>query len=179
MSKRKDLEEIFLKSEFSDFKWIDPAEIVVSHWVRMKCIYGCPAYGQKASCPPNNPSVSDCEKFFHEYKEAVVFHFEKQFEDPEDRHEWTKTINLKLIDLEKEVFLAGNVKAFLLVMDSCEICHDCTKVRADCKHPKLSRPTPEGMAIDVYTTVRQVDYPIQVLKDYSEKMNRYAFLMIE
>ena len=72
MNYRKDLEEIFLKNGFNDFKWLDPTKIVVSHWVRMKCIYGCPEYGQNASCPPNNPSVSDCEKFFREWNPLPV-----------------------------------------------------------------------------------------------------------
>jgi len=35
------------------------------------------------------------------------------------------------------------------------------------------------MAIDVFSTVRQVGYPIQVLSDYDQAMNRYAFLLVE
>jgi len=35
------------------------------------------------------------------------------------------------------------------------------------------------MAIDVFATVRKLGYPIEVLKDYSEEMNRYAILLIE
>ena len=177
---RKSLEGLILKHGFGEFKWINPREeIVVSHWVRMKCIFGCPGYGQIASCPPNTLSVKECQNFFQEYEEGVIFHFEKQFEDPEDRHAWSRELNLKLVELEREVFLSGYVKAFLLFMDSCEICKKCTKVREECKHPKLSRPTPEGMAIDIFATVGKIGYPIEVLKDYTETMNRYAFLLVE
>jgi hypothetical protein len=35
------------------------------------------------------------------------------------------------------------------------------------------------MAVDVFTTVRKLGYPIQVLQDYDQAMNRYAFLLIE
>jgi hypothetical protein len=35
------------------------------------------------------------------------------------------------------------------------------------------------MAIDVYTTVRKAGYPIQVLSDYAQEMNRYAFLLVD
>jgi hypothetical protein len=35
------------------------------------------------------------------------------------------------------------------------------------------------MAIDVFSTVRQYGYPIEVLSDYSQAMNRYAFLLVE
>ncbi|MFW9974220.1 MAG: DUF2284 domain-containing protein, partial [Candidatus Thorarchaeota archaeon] len=69
-----DLEGLFTKYEFTEFKWIDPKEIVVSQWVRMKCEFGCEDYGN-ASCPPNLPSVSECQKFFHEYTDAWIFRF--------------------------------------------------------------------------------------------------------
>lgn len=142
-------------------------------------MYGCGGYGQVAACPPNLPSVSECERFFREYSDAVIFHFEKKVAKPEDRHAWTKRVNAKLSKLEREIFLSGYERVFLLFMDSCSICGECTGLREECKEPRLARPSPEAMAIDVYATVRQVGYPIEVLSDYSQKMNRYAFLMIE
>ena len=81
--------------------------------------------------------------------------------------------------LEREVFLAGYEKVFLLYMDSCYICTDCTGTREACKSPRSARPSPEAMAMDVFSTVREYGYPIEVLVDNSQAMNRYAFLMIE
>ncbi len=77
------------------------------------------------------------------------------------------------------MFLSAYRKAFMMIVDSCSICADCTGAREECKSPRLARPTAEAMAVDVYATVRQYGYPIEVLRDYSEQMNRYAFLMIE
>jgi predicted metal-binding protein len=179
MVDRKKLEERFIAHKFKDFRWIDPKTIVTAHWVRMKCIFGCKEYGKTASCPPSIPSISECEGFFREYKEAVIFHFEKKVAEPEDRFAWTRKVNLKLLKLEREIFLSGYEKAFLLFMDSCNICKECGGVREKCKEPRLARPTPEAMGVDVYTTVRNAGYPIQVLSDYTKTMNRYAFLMIE
>lgn len=176
---RKELESLFQKHGHSDFKWIEPNDIIVSQWVRMKCTFGCNEYGQNASCPPNVPSVSECQRFFSEYSAAVVFHFEKTVQLPEDRHAWSKKVDLGLLELEREVFLSGYRKAFMMIVDSCSICADCTGAREECKSPRLARPTAEAMAVDVYATVRQYGYPIEVLTDYSEEMNRYAFLMIE
>jgi len=175
---RKKLEGLFQKLEFDDFKWIHPAQIVVSQWTRMKCMYGCREYGKTGSCPPNVPSVSECERFFREYTDAAVFHFEKKVHKAEDRFAWTRKVNLGLIKLEREVFLSGYEKAFLLFMDSCGICEKCSGDRVSCKQPRLSRPTPEAMAVDVFSTVKKAGYPIEVLKDTSLSMNRYAFLMI-
>jgi predicted metal-binding protein len=179
MSNREQLESLFLKHRFKDFKWIDPKNIVVSQWVRMKCMFGCKDYGKHACCPPNTPHVDECKSFFHEYGEGVVFHFEKKLENPEDRHEWAKDVNERLLSLEREVFLAGNPKAFLLFMDTCSICENCAEERVKCKNKRSTRPPPEAMAVDVFSTVRQLGYPIEVLRDYSETMNRYAFLLVK
>lgn len=176
---RRKLESVFKQKGFDNFKWLDPKEIVVSYWARMKCRFGCDEYGNNACCPPNVPSVSECISFFREYKEAVVFRFIKKVEHPEDRWEWTKEVNLKLLDLERSIFMKGYYKAFLLFLDSCNICSKCTGDRDKCKHPVKARPTPEALAVDVFATVRKLNYPIQVLSDYSQEMNRYAFLLIE
>jgi len=179
MMDKKKLEEMFLAHDFTDFKWLNPQNIVTAQWVRMKCVFGCNEYGQIATCPPNVPSIPECERFFREYGEAVVFHFEKKVDKPEDRFAWTRKISLRLLKLEKEIFTSGFEKAFLLFLDSCNICKECEGTKEGCKEPKMARPTPEALGIDVYSTVRKLGYPIQVLSDYEQKMNRYAFLLIE
>ena len=173
------LEALFEHHGFGDYKWFDPKEIVVSQWVRMKCYFGCPEFGKTATCPPNVPTLSECRDFFLEYSQAVIFHFEKEVKKPEDRHAWTRKINMRLLKLEREVFLSGFQKAFLLFMDSCTLCSPCSGKRDICRYPKQARPAPEAMGVDVFSTVRKVGYPIEVLSDYSQKMNRYSFLMIE
>jgi len=172
-------EALFRRRGFEDFKWFPPQDTVVAQWVRMKCLFGCSDYGRNSACPPNTPSVEECARFFREYTRGVIFHFEKKVDKPEQRHAWTKGITTRLMALEREVFLAGNVKAFLLTMDSCQLCKECTVTRDTCKHPKTARPTPEALAVDVYSTVLRAGYPIEVLSDYDKVMNRYAFLLID
>jgi predicted metal-binding protein len=176
---RQQLEVLFKEHDFTDWKWIRPQEIVVAQWVRLKCIFGCGEYSRNATCPPNTPSVNECRCFFDEYSLAAVFHFEKVVDKPEDRHVWSKGVNRRLSKLERAVFLAGYRKAFLLFMDSCCLCADCPGTRKECKNPRQARPSPEAMAVDVFATVRQIGYPIEVLTDYIQAMNRYAFLLIE
>jgi predicted metal-binding protein len=175
----KDLERLFASRGFTDVRWIDPADIVTAEWVRMKCRFGCREYGRNAACPPNTPPVTECARFFQEYRRAAVFHFPKKVDRPEDRHAWTRKLNLELIKLEQEVFKAGFFKAFLLFFDSCGICLECAAARAECKEPKLARPTPESLGVDVFTTVRKIGYPIETLSQYDQQMNRYAFLLID
>ena len=178
MAGRKELERIIKDMGYTDFRWIDPKEIVVAQWVRMKCTFGCGNYGKSGCCPPETPSVDECERFFHEYKDGIIFHFAKKVKKPEDRHAWTAVVNKKLLEVERAVFLAGNPRTFLLFMDSCELCKECAGNRLDCYNKRGARPAPEAMAMDVFATVSKVGYPIEVLTDYGKTMNRYAFLMV-
>lgn len=177
--KREEMEMLFRAHDFSNFKWMDPKKVVVSQWVRMKCMFGCDEYGKTCCCPPNVPGVAECERFFREYEIAVIFHFSKKVKKPEDRHKWTRKVNLKLSKLEREVFLRGYEKAFLLFMDSCCICGQCADSREKCKKPEIARPSPEALAVDVFSTVRQYGFPIEVRTGYEQAMDRYAFLLIE
>jgi predicted metal-binding protein len=83
--------------------------------------------------------------------------------------------------LERDIFLAGCYKAFLLQFGSCEFCKDCTAedTRIKCINKIMSRPGADAMGIDVYKTARNVGYPIQVVKDRADAMDRYAFLLID
>jgi len=178
-ARREALEALFARHGVTDFKWMDPRGIVVSQWVRMKCMFGCREYGHNACCPPNTPSVAECERFFREYREAAVFRFRTTVEQPEDRFAWTKGVNAGLLELEREVFLAGCERAFLLFMDSCCMCGECSGARETCRSPRHARPAPEALAVDVYATVRRFGYPIAVRTDYDQEMSRFSFLMIE
>lgn len=179
MKSRDQFENLFKENGYEDFKWIKSQQIVVSQWVRMKCMFGCNEYGKNACCPPNVPSIPECERFFREYRDIAVFHFEKTVDKPEDRHAWTREVNSKLLELEHAVFVTGYPKTFLLFMDSCCLCKHCAELREQCLNPTSARPTPEAMAMDVFSTVKQIGYPINVLSDYDQVMNRYAFLLIQ
>jgi predicted metal-binding protein len=176
--KRQELDTIFEEKGYADYKWIAPHKIIVSQWVRMKCKFGCGEYGRGGACPPNTPSVAECEQFFNEYSDAVILHFVGDMDKPEDRHAWSVKINAQLVKLERDVFLSGYERAFMLFMDSCSFCKECTGDRETCKEPRMSRPAPEAMAVDVYSTVRQFDFSINVRTDYDQIMDRYAFLMV-
>jgi len=146
--------------------------------VRFKCQFGCSSYGKKGSCPPQVPSVEECRSFFSEYEDAVVFHFAKTVDRPEDRVPWSRQLEKELVGLEREVFWAGYHKAFMLFMDECRLCSQCKGSRENCVNKDDSRPGPESLAVDVFATVRSAGYPIEVLRDYNQEMHRYAFLMV-
>jgi len=134
---------------------------------------------QKRELSTQRPTSEQCKEFFKSYETAVIFHLTKQVEKREDRIPWSKEQNTELVKVERDVFLAGNYKAFLLFMDECRLCEKCAGNRVDCRFPVQARPSPESLAVDVFTTVRKQGYLIEVLTDVGETMNRYAFLMLE
>jgi len=64
-------------------------------------------------------------------------------------------------------------------MDSCNLCSECSGTRETCLKPGQARPTADAMAVDVFSTVKPLGYPIEVLSRTDEPMNRYAFLMVD
>ena len=179
MADRAVLEAMFRRHGYAEFVWAEPRSIVVAEGVRMKCIFGCSSYGRQACCPPNVPPVEACRRFLDEYTTAAVFHFVKRVDAPEERRSWAAGIYDGLLRLEREVFISGHEKAFMLPMSSCHVCAECVPSRGECRNPERARPAPEALGVDVFATVRALGLPIGVLSAYDQAMNRYAFLLVE
>lgn len=179
MIDRKKIEQTARRQGWADFKWIAGRDVQVREWTRFKCMFGCDTYGKKGGCPPNVPSIPECRELFKEYKHILVIHLSAKFDHPDQRKAWSRKHNAKLLKLERAVFLAGHYKAFLLFMDECRVCAECPGMRLECRNPRLSRPCPEALGVDVFATVRAIGFPIEVLTDYKQTMNRYAFLLVE
>ena len=136
---KKQIEKLAIAHGLRDFKWMNPNSIILGHWVRMKCSYGCPGYGKRKTCPPYVPSVEECIKFFREYKRGLFFHFAKKLKDPEMRHPWSKEVNQRMLDLEREVFLSGYQKAFVFPQAPCRLCKNCTGSAEEGFHWRVRR----------------------------------------
>lgn len=175
---KDEIESILKSKDFHDFKWIDPGEIIVAHWVRVKCTFGCPDYGLGA-CPPNTPSVSDCESFFKEYETGLIIRLNKYADKHAYPSDWSKEATEKLLDIERKIFLSGHHKVFLLNQTCCDICKDCPGTRIDCRDKRKSRPSPESFAVDVFQTVRKAGLNIHVISENPSDINRIAILLIE
>jgi predicted metal-binding protein len=172
------IESILALQGFSDYKWIDSKDIVVAQWVRVKCLFGCSDYGS-GTCPPNTPSVAECEKFFKEYEKGIIIRLNKLADKNNYPSDWSKEMTAKLLTVEKDVFLTGYQKVFLLNQTCCCLCKSCSGNRLDCKDKEKSRPSPESFAVDVYQTVRNAGLAINVVSTNPSEMNRIAILLIE
>ena len=177
MTTQEKVDSIVFKQGLSDYKWINPKDIVVAHWVRVKCIFGCSDYGL-GTCPPHTPSVNDCVSFFKEYESGLIIRLTKFADKNSYPSDWSKEMTNKLLEIEREIFLNGFQKVFLLNQTCCTLCKDCSGNRLDCKDKARSRPSPESFAVDVYTTVRNAGMEINVVSENPSKMDRIAILLI-
>lgn len=178
MSDKPKIEAILSGNDFSDFRWIDPKDIVVARWVRVKCIFGCADYGL-GTCPPNTPEVSECEKFFREYSSAILIRLSKFADKDHYPSAWSREMTEKLLGAERKIFLLSYQKVFLLNQTCCSLCNDCPGTRSACRDKKKARPSPESFAVDVYQTVRKAGLEINVVAGNPAEMNRIAILMVE
>ncbi|MDR1795955.1 MAG: DUF2284 domain-containing protein [Clostridiales Family XIII bacterium] len=176
--KKELVEQIAKERGFGDFKWVAPKrDIVVAHWVRLHCRFGCNHYGKSGGCPPTVPSVEECRQIMDEYDAALLIHVP----EPEEGRVGQRKRGVELYELERAVFLAGHQKAFLLQYGACCLCKECVAngERQNCVNKMQSRPGVDAMAVDMYTTARNAGYPIEVVKTREEMPNRYAILLVE
>lgn len=178
MIKRLAVEQLLRERGFDDFQWLTGGDLAIRQWVRFKCMFGCPTYGKKATCPPAVPSVAECREFFGEYRDIVALRLPVPAEVAEEWEDWSREANLRLLRLERDVFLAGYPQAFVLFMDQCRLCTACPGERTACRHPETTRPSAEALGVDVFGTLHEVGFELEVLTDMNQEVSRYTFLLV-
>jgi predicted metal-binding protein len=154
---------------------IDTSNVVVENWVRLKCQYGCGGYGECLTCPPYSPTPEVTRKMMGEYSIGLLMQIENVL--PGKRN---PSLDLKNIvpDLEREIFLDGYYKAFGMASGPCRFCKTCD-TSDTCRHPNRARPSMEACGIDVFQTVRNIGFKLEVVKSEDAPCSRIALILIE
>ncbi|MGB9202168.1 DUF2284 domain-containing protein [Methanobacterium sp.] len=169
---------------------INPDDVEVSNWVRLKCQYGCPSYGKKLSCPPYSPTPEDTRKVLKEYSKAYLIGYsgsifkgygEEKFGEIFPKA--LKQIRKSILELEKHSFLSGYYKSFTYgFCGPCTLCKQCSAENGDltCKLPKESRPSMEAAGMDVFKTVRNAGLELEVQNEVNQNdLRMYTLLLLE
>jgi len=159
--------DLALKTGALDAKLIDAKNIVVADWVRLKCQYGCGAYGKTLTCPPFSPTPERMRQILSGYSTAILLRVA-------DESEATQNM---IANLERSIFLKGYYRAFGVTAGPCELCEKCNL--KECVHPKQARPSVEACGIDVYATARKNGYSIEVRKTKEEQPTYFALILVE
>jgi predicted metal-binding protein len=146
---------------------INASTIRCEPWVRLKCQFGCPGYNKRLTCPPFTPTPEETARVVGCYTRAILIH-----SDDND------VINQVVPKLEREIFLQGFFKALGMASGPCRLCDPCD-TSARCKYPYLARPSMEACGIDVFTTVRDNGFGIEVVRSRRESGDYYGLILVD
>ncbi len=156
------------KSGVIDACIISPSEVETAEWVRLKCQFGCGGFGQCLVCPPFTPTPEQMREVLDGYRRAVLIHCEPEAE-----------VKAIVAELERDIFLAGYWKAFGLGAGPCYFCKRCPVDEQECRHPDSARPSMEACGIDVFSTVKKVGFPIEVVRTTRQCPNYYGLILVD
>jgi len=144
-------------------KIIPVSSIVVDERVRLKCLIPlCDKYNRHLMCPPNLPSVEEFRKSLKKYSKAlfVQLSFEKagKFSKTEIRR-YGLLLHQIIHQLERKALWLGYPLSAGLIGGSCKLCRECSGPAGPCRRPLMSRPSIEGMGIDVIRTAKKIGLP--------------------
>ena len=194
---KKDLDTLLeeLTHIHSDFKLFSTDKVEVGDWVRWRCRYGCKAYGKHLNCPPYVPSPEETRKLIRCYERAIVARFDAKPDldvPPSHIHHFLwdaiKVFYDTMFEMERHAFLSGYYKAFAMVGLCCAYCNECIPERENfldhaakrfCVHQHKMRPGMEACGIDVFKTVRNAGYEVEVLTSPYEKITFFGSLLLE
>jgi predicted metal-binding protein len=157
---------------------ISVEEVAVAEWVRLKCQYGCGAYGRRLTCPPYSPTPDTTRKMLSEYSTALLMKFERISREDEVDSSTSRRIRELVYELEKRIFFDGFYKAFGMGAGPCPLCDVCD-VGGRCEFPRKARPSMEACGIDVFATARNCGLALEVVRPSHEFCSYLALILIE
>jgi predicted metal-binding protein len=163
----------------ADAAQIIPADqVVVADWVRLKCQYGCKAYGSRLTCPPHSPPPEVTRQVLRHYRQALLLRMERGGGGWKAETRQRRQMSEVVAALERELFLAGHYRAWGMGAGSCRLCAECD-LSAPCRFPSQARPSMEACGIDVYATVRQIGWEIEVVQTPESPFCLFGLVLME
>jgi predicted metal-binding protein len=162
---------------------------VAGFWPRWKCTFGCPNYGNSLCCPPFIPSPDKTAELIKQYTHGVLIGFRGV---TQNLLEHNRNMNKTMYTLEKAAFFKGFVKAIGFGTGTCLFCKKCIiqedsmkgipadVARRYCRHKNKARPSLEAAGIDVFSTVRNAGFELEVIDENNlENMKHFGLILLE
>jgi predicted metal-binding protein len=153
-------------------------QVVVADWVRLKCQYGCGAYGSRLTCPPHSPPPEVTRQVLRHYRQGLLLRMEGAGGGWKAETRQRLQMSEVVAALERELFLAGHYRAWGMGAGPCRLCEECD-LSAPCRFPSQARPSMEACGIDVYTTVRQAGWEIEVVQTQEAPFRLFGLVLME
>ena len=155
------LDTLAQKMGFDKTSLILAQDILLDERVRIHCqVNLCGNYNNNLMCPPFLPSVSENRILLQRYNFALLLQLHqailsKTKEEMKEIYFTTALhFNQQLVSLERQAFDSGFRLALALGAGECKLCENCIVKDGgnQCRKPGDSRPSMEGMGIDVLQT---------------------------
>ena len=188
---------------------IDPCDITVREWVSWKCRFGCANFAKRFCYPPYVSSPAETRMLLREHRRAYLIHFRgvPEMEGVSSRNvpnEWPVyrarfviRIHDAVYEFEQCAFYQGFYKALAFAAYPCIYCNECIVLQSSgvvdlslkraCRHLEEVRPSMEAVGIDVFSTVRKLNLPIDIIpcennvhgRIMHTHLNSYGLLLID
>jgi predicted metal-binding protein len=152
---------------------VETSHVYTAPWVRMKCQFGCPGYGETLCCPPNTPTPEEMRKVLDSYAYGLLLHLHWR-----KNYTTVDNFNVAVVELERTLFLDGYYKAWAMGSGPCDRCKECNTA-GTCLHASQARPSMEACGIDVFKTAREQGLPIHVVTNHEAERDLYALILVD
>jgi len=153
----------------ADVIMVTPDDIVFDGRTLLKCMFGCSDWGRGPTCPSRDGTLKpwEYESLLRKYTTVMII-----------RSHDKSVAQKAAFAVEREAFLDGDVFAFS--MSDCALCGECAgKSGLPCRDPRRARPAFHSVGVDVFTTVRNLGFPIEPLRNPGEPQNWYAAVWLD
>ena len=156
-------------------KLIGADQIVTAHWVRLKCQYGCAAYGMNLACPPFSPDVQYTRQLLKEYQKGLLLTF---LAEGGEEYTVRKQMKKAVAHIERMLFLEGYYSAFGMSSGQCNLCRRCD-VTQPCRFPQVARPSMEACGIDVFGTLCAAGIPLDIVSSKKQSCTLCGLILFD
>jgi predicted metal-binding protein len=163
---------------FTEIKFVHTPQIIVSHWVRMRCQYVCRATRQSDLCPPFSPDAEATTRMLDEFKFGLFLRQEVPLPYQGNFSEAWRAFEQCLIEAENECFVRGYGKAFAIAAGNCLFCHHDDSVRP-CDFQGKTRPTLESIGVNLYDTLDMIGWDHYLIRDPEEPFQFFGLMLLE
>jgi predicted metal-binding protein len=150
-------------------------KIVVDDRVLYKCMFSCSGYNANLTCPPFTMKPEETRRLLQQYSVGILYRkldAPHSFCGPEadENKRWariSRDLQNVMADLESKAFYKGFYFALAFGGGRCRLCSLDGKCRGlenrTCIQPFMSKPPMEAVGIDVYSTLRAIDWKVSVM----------------
>jgi len=150
-------------------------KVVVDDRVSYKCMFSCSGYNTNLQCPPFSMKPAETRELLQKYSYGIFYRKKGIPEhfcglEADKSNQWAKIsreLQQTMANLEASAFYKGFYFALALGGGRCRICSlegkcEGLENRA-CIQPFMSRPSMEAIGIDVYSTLRGLNWEFSVI----------------